>query len=138
MVAGKLAGQDFNPDRVEYNVTKRSLWLTQGKPNEKPDLQLEIDCQSTRTIRAGRAPEDVTFKHAFRTSVKNSDGITLWPWARQAPGQGDPNPVTYGDAAYVIEFTGVKGDKLVGKIYICLGDEKKSFLAGSFEATLVK
>ncbi len=40
--------------------------------------------------------------------------------------------------AYVIEFTGVKGDKLVGNIYMCPGDENKSFLAESFEATLVK
>src|SRR5205814_32143 len=40
VVAGKLAAQEFNPDRVEYNVTRRSLWFIQGKPNQKPDFQI--------------------------------------------------------------------------------------------------
>jgi hypothetical protein len=42
------------------------------------------------------------------------------------------------DVAYVVEYTGKKRNKLVCKIYVCLGDAQKSILAGSFEATLVK
>jgi hypothetical protein len=141
-VAGMLAGQEFNPNRVEYSLSDRMLtfsWTCKENTSALPDLRIQIDLvgMSTPPVRPGKVPEGVTFKRNFKEFSSNN-GVHVIPWAREAPNQGDLGVLPIPDLAYVVEYTGKKGDKLAGKIYICLGDAKMSFLAGSFEATVVK
>jgi hypothetical protein len=141
-VAGMLAGQEFNPNQVEYSLSDRMLtlaWKCKENTSALPDLRIQIDLvgNSNPPVRVGKVPEGVTFKRNFMEFNK-FNGVFVIASAREAPNQGDLGVLSIPDVAYIVEYTGKKGDKLVGKIYVCLGDAKKSFLAGSFEATLVK
>ncbi len=144
VVAGKLNGLDFEPNQVTYSLSDRSLRFSWKSPDNKgvlPDLDLTLDVanlgNSGGPIKVGKVPEGVTLKKNFRESTK--DYIMHVSAEDRTPNNKTGIGVlAVPDWAYVIEYTGKQGDKLAGKVYICSGDDKKHFLAGSFEATIVK
>jgi hypothetical protein len=143
MVAGKLNGLDFEPSEVTYNSMERELKFSWKKDNKTilPDLEISLDLPNVGNkaapIKKGQIPENVTLKKNFKQNVTDYQ-LRIVPQDRTPNNKTDNGVLAVNEWAYIIEYTGKQGDKLVGKIYMCSSGDKKHFLAGSFEATIVK
>jgi hypothetical protein len=125
--AGKINGKPFTPQTTELSrIDGRFLTLRQGD-EFNPDVQLKIalsvakdDNFSGKTYEiapdAGRSPLPVSL-------------------ALKRPVNLPPEVKMYNDKlALRLEFGQEEGGKLPGKIYLCLPDEAKSYVAGTFTA----
>lgn len=122
---GRLRGRSFTPDQV----VMQNGWLIfrQGR-DFFPDLELSVvlfqndpNKLADRTFLVPGAPD--TWPH-----------VSL-QW--KEPGQALPQIQTLVDRyALRLEFGSIRDGKLPGKIYVCVADEAKSFLRGTFEAEL--
>jgi hypothetical protein len=142
VVAGKLVGQEFLPDRVEFHVfsgTLQFMWSAKETTSPIPDLKLQFEplplATGKRAFRKRTVPQNLTFRRPFgQPTVAHGWLVTAW-W-RKVRNNGTPQGGGFADMAYILEIGARKGDKLQGRIYICTSDRERSYLAGSFEATI--
>jgi hypothetical protein len=120
-VAGKIYGADYNLDKIQLVVTGLSLWS--GKD----------------------------WIHMF-LNLKPGEGIAGKSYlikAEDPQGQGRPaihfhihssklKPAAVNTSGYAmrLEFGMEKDGTIPGKLYLCLPDERKSWIAGSFTLTI--
>lgn len=123
-VGGRLGGRPFTPDRVELEGNKLSF--RQGK-DFFADLSIDIFLHGS-----GNASEGL--KLVVRPSQKWTDNI---PALHVSTRQGDDLPKTKfvnDDYALTLELGRAEKGKSAGKIYLCLPDTGRSYLAGTFTA----
>ena len=126
-VAGRLRGRSFKMEKV---VLDGRGWLkfvqgTEAVADLEMDIVLferDINKLSGRTITApSQTPGPVPRL------------FMIWKDA----GASMPNQTSFADNyALRLEFGALAGGSLPGKIYLCMPDKEKSFLAGTFEAQL--
>ncbi len=127
--AGKINGRPFAPQTAELSrIDGRFLTLRQGE-EFNPDVQLKIALSAAKdenfsgktyeiAAEAGRSPLPVSL-------------------AWKGPEKQFPDVKTYTDKlALRLEFGQEDGGKLPGKIYLCLPDEARSYVAGTFTAAV--
>lgn len=122
--AGRLQGKPFTPDRVEFEGDK--LTLRSGK-DFFPDQEVVI-------FLGDRAKQPDGVKLVVRPAQKWTDGV---PSLHVSSRQGDALPDTKfvnDDYALTLELGKADKGKTPGKIYLCLPDSQRSFLAGTFVA----
>ena len=123
-VTGRLHGQPFKVDKV----TLENGWLNflQGR-----------DFIADREIDVVVFEPD-TAKLSGRTFIfpKEEFGTSPHIWLKWKEAAGDmPKQRGFVDRyALRLEFGKLSAGKLPGKIYLCLPDKEKSFVAGTFEA----
>jgi hypothetical protein len=127
--AGSLYGRPFTPQVIELSrVGGRFLTLRQGE-EFNPDLQVRI---------ALSAAKDENF--AGKTFEVAPDGgpspLSVSLTRKGAEGQIPETKSFEEKIALRLEFGAADGGKLPGKIYLCLPDESKSYVAGTFTAGL--
>lgn len=122
-VTGRIQGQPFKME----NVTLENGWLkfAQGKDFF---ANLEMDVVLF---------EDDSTKLSGRTFIVPKDGFGLNPhiWMKWKEEGGNlPKQRNFMDGyALRLEFGRLSRGKLPGKIYLCVPDKEKSFVAGTFE-----
>lgn len=123
-VTGRVHGQSFKLEKVTLNHG----WLNFAQGKEFfADREVDIVLFESDTSKlSGR-----TF-----TMPKEGFGITPQIWLKwKEPGRSVPKQRNFSQHyAMQLEFGQLSGGKLPGKIYLCLPDKEKSFIAGSFEA----
>lgn len=125
-VAGRIHGQDFIMERATFsngNLTIRSG--TKGP--------LEFGMQINF---AGAQPESLS-GHSINvtTNADKAAKITFHWQDTDGTAQKDNYEVGY---AMRLEFGALANNRLPGKIYLCTPDDTKSYLMGSFKATVPK
>jgi len=108
-VQGLLHGRKFTLE--DATLRNGVLNLRQGK-EAIADLSLDIDLN----LKEGQTLPNVQMR---------------WKLPNQQNPQSQEFSIGY---SILLEFGAIKGDKLPGKIYICLSDEDKSVVAGTFVA----
>jgi hypothetical protein len=127
--SGKLAGQDFKVEGVKLEASG-ALTLRQGK-DFFPDLAVLIFLP----IRAGQGIEGKSYVVAA-TTVPGQQRPHIH-MQRRAPGEKLPKGQAFiNDYAMKLEFGKAQGDRVPARIYLCLPDEGKSFVAGTFTLEL--
>jgi hypothetical protein len=149
--AGRIKGQAFKVDRVEITVspsddrTTYFVSLRQGK-EFFPDREFKLFLLRKKGQALESAPYVVGPEGVFKmpNSIRDKNGVNYPPvqgihaTAKAAPGK------TFGDTDMQSEFTmrlefGKKGPKgWPGRIYLCLRDKERSFVAGTFTAVVTK
>jgi hypothetical protein len=127
--AGKIHGQPFTPQAVELSrLGGRFLTLRQGE-EFNPDLQVKV---------ALSASKDENFSgKTFEIAAEEGPSAMSVTVARKAADGELPEVKSYGEKiALRLEFGQEDAGKLPGKIYLCLPDESKSYVAGTFTAEL--
>ncbi len=127
-VTGRIQGQPFKMEKV----TLQGGWLkfSEGK-DFFADREMDVVLFENDVIRlSGR-----TF-----TVPKKEFGTNPHIWMKWKPeGENAPKQRCFTDRyALRLEFGQLSGGKLPGKIYLCLPDLEKSFVAGSFEVPVEK
>jgi hypothetical protein len=127
--AGKLYGRPFAPQAFELSrIGGRTLTLRQGD-EFNPELQFKI------TLAAGK-DENMSGK-TYEVGPDAGTGSPLVSVTRKGEEGGLPESNTYNEKlALRLEFGAEDGGKLPGKVYLCLPDAAKSFVAGTFTAIL--
>jgi len=127
VVAGRLHGRPFKIDKV---VLDGRGWLKFMQGTDAiADLEMDI-VLFERDINklSGRT---VTVPSQTPGPVPRL--FMMWKDA----GASTPNQTSFTDNyALRLEFGPLAGGSLPGKIYLCIPDKEKSFLAGTFEAQL--
>jgi len=125
--AGRVHGSRFEPEQT--TLEGRTFSLRQGK-GWPPELGITI-------LLRGRGGEDL----AGKTVEVNPDQavpvprvILRWKNEQQQP---DKQDITSG-YALKLAFGQAANGRLPGQIYLCLPDEARSVVAGTFDATLRK
>lgn len=117
-VAGKLLGEDFQPNKIEFNSVAKTLSLEKGRGDADIKIFLflkageQLEEKSYKINAPGRLGEQRPQVHAGSKSA----GRKSW---------------TNGYALR-LEFGKAKDGMIPGKIYLCLPDENKSVVAGTF------
>jgi hypothetical protein len=127
--AGRLSGLAFAPKAVELSrIGGRSLTLRQGD-EFNPDLEVKIALSAGKDDNfSGKTYEIGPDAGAGSLSV----GVT-----RKGAEGGLPERGSYNEKlALRLEFGAEDGGNLPGKIYLCLPDAAKSYVAGTFTAAL--
>jgi DNA-directed RNA polymerase subunit RPC12/RpoP len=125
-VAGRIHGKPFKVEKVVWE--RGWLKFVEGK-DVIADREMDVVLFEGDVRRlSGR-----TFTVPNQTAGVNPRLFLRWKEA----GADMPNQATYTDSyALRLEFGALAGGTLPGKIYLCLPDQEKSFLAGTFEAQL--
>ena len=126
-VAGRVHGRSFAPDYASLEGGTFSLRQGEGWP---PESGITI-------LLAGRRGEDFAGKTVEVAPGQPSPVprvIVRWKDEQHQPGKQD---VASG-YALKLAFSQPADGRLPGQIYLCLPDETKSFVAGTFDATLRK
>jgi hypothetical protein len=125
-VAGRIHGQDFLIERATFSADG-TLTLRAGQKGPV-DFGAQInfggataDALSGKSINVTAAADKAA---AVTLAWKDADGV-----------QKAEYDVGY---AMRLEFGALANNKLPGKIYLCLPDKEKSYLAGSFRANVSK
>jgi hypothetical protein len=127
-VAGKVAGQEFKPDKIELQGD--DLVFRQGKEffaDKEIKLWLTGDRDSFEGLKIEVKPDAAI--------GPNTPGIYMkarTPASDLPAGCDLPDPPMLSKYAMKLEFGKIEGGKLPGKIHLCLPDKDKSYLAGSF------
>ncbi len=123
---GKINRHEF---RCEKAILKHNiLHLRQGK-----DFFADLELIIFFFPKANESLEDRTFEFSRDSQFGNPHVHMKW----KEKGENLPKTRMFmGDYTMRIEFGAASGGILPGKIYICLPDEKKSFVAGRFEAEI--
>jgi hypothetical protein len=128
--AGRLSGKTFTPDRVELHG--RTLTLRQGK-DFFADLEVAID------LRGDDKTPPTPVKLTVRPDQKWTDRTVPSLATKVRDGQSLPKTEFIRDGyALTLELGGRDKGEVPGKIYLCLPDDQKSYLAGTFRATWVR
>lgn len=125
--AGKLFGQPFAPKAFELSrIGSRTLTLCQGD-EFNPDLQFKV------ALAAGK---DENFSgRTFEIGTDTGPGTLSVSATRKGAEGSLPETKVYSEKlALRLEFGTEDGGQLPGKIYLCLPDATKSFVAGTFTA----
>jgi|GEM_PF-1881745 len=122
-LAGRLGGQEFRPDKVEYDGN--ALTFRQGK-EFFADREIKLLAFGGSDTRGGLNLV-VTPDKEFEFNVPHVHAS----WKKS--GAALPETQMYmGKYALKLEIGKPEGGKVRGKIHLCLPDEAKSFLTGSF------
>jgi hypothetical protein len=121
-VAGKLLGQDFQVEAAKLDPIG-ALILSKGK-GFLPDASITI------FLKAGQGIEGKTFDITPETPATQRPHIHL---RSTIPGQKVPavQAIILG-YAMKLEFGAAKDGLIPGKIYVCLPDQGRSVVAGTF------
>lgn len=123
--AGRIHGEDFLAERSQFQDGVLTFRTGQRGPLT---FGVQIDFQ-------GAAPEALAGKVIeVDTNAERAAGVTL-RWNENGVEQKSQFS---GGYALNLEFGPVKKNRLPGKIYLCLPDPEKSYLAGTFSAELHK
>ena len=124
--AGRLNGKEFSCQRA--TLLGSSLALRQGS-KWPPELGVVINLHAAHSA-------DLAGKNIhIATDLAAAPKVAL----RWRDGQQEPATRNFNDGyALRIEFGALAGERLPGKIYLCLPDEQKSYVAGSFTAEILK
>jgi hypothetical protein len=128
--AGRLDGKPFTPNRVEF--TEKSLVFRQGNEFD-PDLELKVALRPD----PGKPilPVTLTVKPDQKWADANLPAVTTLAKS----GTGTPRNVLVPEGyALTLEAGPREQGKVRGRIYLCLPDPAKSYLAGTFEAEWVR
>jgi hypothetical protein len=121
---GRLQGKPFTPDRVELEGDK--LTLRAGK-----DFFAD---QEIAMMLGDKAKPTDGLKLVVKPTQKWTDGIPSLHVATRS-GQGLPDTkFVNDDYSLTLELGKPDNGKIPGKIYLCLPDSQRSYLAGTFVA----
>jgi DNA-directed RNA polymerase subunit RPC12/RpoP len=118
--AGRLKGQDFVCQHAYFSNGYLSL--------HDNDLSVSVNF-------SGAAPEALAGKSLnVTTNAPQAAHINL----RWKDGDQNMRESFTNDYAMLLDFDGVNGGHLGGKIYLCTSDEQKSYVVGTFSAEIRK
>jgi hypothetical protein len=121
-VAGRILGGNFNPDRIQLVNTGLSLQASSG------NIHMFLN------LRPGEGIAGKTFE--FSANDPQQGGRpAIHVHVRSTTGLPQSAAYTTGYAMRM-EFGREKDGVIPGKLYLCLPDEGKSFIAGSFSLNL--
>ncbi len=129
---GQLVGRPFTPQAVELSRLRgRFLSLRQGE-DVIPDLEVRILLSAAKDETFSGKVYDIAADGPSTSPADALPPVTLlWkPKDRQTT----ETAVFPGKYALRLEFGQESDGKLPGKIYLCLPDEAKSYVAGTFTA----
>jgi len=124
-VAGKLQAMDFKLEAAEYSTFTNALTLQTGK-GFIGDARVVVFL----FMKQGEELSNKTFE--AKADEKPKLGA-LNPHVHIGGTKAKPAVFT-GGFAMRLQFGAVKDGQVTGKIYLCLPDESKSVLAGTFTA----
>jgi hypothetical protein len=129
---GQLLGGEFKVESAKYDSFVSVLELRQGK-----DFFPEASVKIFLFLKQGESPEGKTFEVAAEKFPKQ--GTPHVHIGRIPPGEKLPKGTSFvGDYAMKLEFGKAQDGKVPARIYICMPDEKKSVVAGTFMVDLPK
>jgi hypothetical protein len=129
-LTGRVHGQSFICDHAEMSPALKPCFLTlqhgeglQGDQKITLIIPDGIEGRSINLLNTGQIPADQDYRVAI-----------LW----RANGQYHPQQFTRAQNGFVVrlECEPRAQDRIKGRIYLCLGDEQHSYVAGSFDAKL--
>jgi hypothetical protein len=127
--AGKVGGKDFKLQRADYDKGITTITLRQGK-DFQPDEALVIFL----FLKKGETFEGRKYEIKPTGNTGKVPHIHL---QQKPPGARIPRAqIIIGDYAMKLEFGKAKDGKVPGKIYVCLPDKAKSYVAGTFEVKI--
>jgi hypothetical protein len=120
---GRIRGSDFVCDRAVLQGNQLNLRMGREWP---PQLGLSIHLYA-------RSPEDLSGRSALVTSNNIRSPRVVLRWR-----EGQTNRVETFTNGYALklEFGALKGNRLPGKIYLCVPDQNQSCVAGVFNAEI--
>src|SRR5262249_14551288 len=124
-VAGRISGQEFKPDKVVFE--QGSLTFRTGKEffadkEVKVFLTGESAGESVENLKVEVKPDQEFGVHIPHVHM-----------GAKKPGDPFANPEMFmSKYAMKLEMGKIEGGKLTGKIHLCLPDNAKSYLAGTF------
>jgi hypothetical protein len=135
--AGKMHGRTFQPQSVDVSrVRGRFLTLRQGE-EFNPEIEVKILLSGSKVETfAGKSFEVAPDANA---ATEPLPPVTLF-CKEPDPKNGEPKPKNAEPVIFTnryalrLEFGQEQDGKLPGKIYLCLPDESRSYLAGTFNA----
>ena len=132
-IAGKVQGNEFKPTFIVFRTFTRTLSISQSSGGVHPevDVLITLPIQGKGKLDGGKfvlSPKAKTGKQPSASLLTSPDGKKL-------PAEVN---MTAGQTALKLEFGDEKDGQIPGKIYICLGDNKKSYFAGTFQARIAR
>jgi hypothetical protein len=115
--AGRVGGQEFRPDRVEYDGN--TLTFRQGK-DFFADREIKLMAFNDEGLNRVVTPDKEFGVPHIHASWKEPGGML------------PQTEMHMGKYAMKLEVGTPQGGRVQGKIHLCLPDKAKSFLAGSF------
>jgi len=130
--AGKMHGQPFQPQTGEVSrVRGRFLTLRQGE-EFSPEVEVKILLSGGKGDTFSGKSYEVAPDANPATAAEPLPPVTLFCKGQDPQ---NPEPVIFTSRyALRLEFGQESDGKLPGKIYLCLPDETKSYVAGTFSA----
>ena len=125
-VTGRIKGRDFNSEQVSL----QNGWLSfrQGA-----DVIADLEMDVVLVVNLNAELSGKTFTVPTKESGGNPQVWMKW----KSSGQDTPEQKSWMDGyAMRLEFGRMLNGKLPGKIYLCIPDEEKSFIRGTFEVSL--
>ncbi|MBI3464117.1 MAG: hypothetical protein HY000_13830 [Planctomycetes bacterium] len=120
---GRIHGEDFTAEQAE--LEGGILTLREGK-----DFFPEKAVKLFLFLKEGESVEGKTFRVTGKERFRSPHVHVQW---RAKKGEGVPETETVMDNyAMVLEFGKIKDSRLPGRIYLCLPNTTKSFVAGTF------
>jgi hypothetical protein len=126
VAAGRLRGVGFKCERATLQGGK--LTLRQGGPSGAPVMGVAIHLFARRGEELSGKTIEITPNRAPPLPQVR----LRWEEAGQQPGRED----ILAGYALKLTFQKAANGRVAGKIYLCLPDSSKSFVAGSFEAEI--
>ena len=125
-VTGRIQGRDFNSEKV--SLENGFLSFRQGA-----DFFADLEMSVVLFVNIPAELSGKTF-----TVPKQESGGNPHIWMKwKSAGKDAPDQKSWMDGyAMQLEFGRVLNGKLPGKIYLCVPDEEKSFIRGTFEVSL--
>lgn len=124
---GKIHGKAFQLDRAVFNGTVSTLTLRQGE-DFFPDRALTIFL----FLEEGESPEGKSFEISPEGPGAGKPHIHM-KW-REAGKDVPETKIMMKNYAMRLEFGQARDGAFPGKLYLCLPDEEKSVVAGTFTA----
>jgi hypothetical protein len=123
-VSGRIHGKAFVPQRANLELGT----LTLRMPGRGPvTAGFSIYLHATRSADLARQSVNIT------SDFTNAPVVRL----RWLDDQQQPKTQDFKDGyALRIEFGQLAGNRLVGKMYLCIPDEQKSYVVGTFNAEI--
>jgi hypothetical protein len=125
-LTGSVQGKEFSADEVR--LADGALTIRQRARSPYPSRTIRIHLFP----KMGESVEEQKFQ---MPGDKGFRAPAVEVLCDRGGGSSDETDTYLGDYAMVLEFGQASRGKLGGKIYLCLPDDSKSFIAGEFEAT---
>jgi len=125
-VSGKIQGLDFTMEAVKYEPSSSTLSFRQGK-NLFPDAEITVFL----FLKEDESPEGKIFEMAIDVPISaHQPHVHI---ERSFPNKKLPTVLAYSSKyAMKLQLGAKKDGKVPGTIYVCLPDDDKSFVAGTF------